>query len=132
MTQEAADQRHTLPGGTIKPDDGETPRQGARHETAEEIGLDREPGRLPAVGQVHGVGRPPPVAYLYDGGVLGDSDFAAIHLLENGHRAGRLAGRARSLRGVSVRQPPFDGSGNRSHEQDLHVWAITAQLGWQF
>lgn len=88
MDQETADQRHTLPGGTIKPDGGETPRQGARHGTAEEIGLDREPGRLLAVDQVHGVGRPPLVAYLYDGGFLGDSDFAVIHLLENGHRAG--------------------------------------------
>src|SRR5690606_27708327 len=38
-----------LPGGTIESDDGETPRQGARRETAEEIGLDREPGRLLAV-----------------------------------------------------------------------------------
>ncbi|MET8284656.1 MULTISPECIES: NUDIX domain-containing protein [Streptomyces] len=113
MDQEAADQRHTLPGGTIKPDDGETPHQGTRRETVEEIGLDREPGRLLAVDQVYGVGQPPLVAHLYDGGV---SDFAAIHLLKNGHRAGRLAGRARSLRGVSVRQPPFGGSGNRSHE----------------
>lgn len=38
-----------LPGGTIEPDDRETPHQGARRETAEEIGLDREPGRLLAV-----------------------------------------------------------------------------------
>lgn len=88
MDQEAADQRHTLPGGIIKPDDGRTPCQGTRRETVEEIGLDREPGRLLAVDQVYGVGRPPLVAYLYDGGVLGVSDFAAIHLLENGHRAG--------------------------------------------
>ncbi|MCT7351945.1 NUDIX hydrolase [Streptomyces sp. 15-116A] len=71
-----------LPGGTIESDDGETPRQGARRETAEEIGLDREPGRLLAVDWVHGEGRPPLVAYLYDGGVLGEDDLAAIRLQE--------------------------------------------------
>ncbi|KUL23736.1 NUDIX domain-containing protein [Streptomyces regalis] len=71
-----------LPGGTIESDDGETPRQGARRETAEEIGLDRELGRLLAVDWVHGTGRPPLVAYLYDGGVLGEDDFKAIRLQE--------------------------------------------------
>lgn len=71
-----------LPGGTIESDDGETPRQGARRETAEEIGLDRELGRLLAVDWSHGTGRPPLVAYLYDGGVLGEDDFKAIRLQE--------------------------------------------------
>ncbi|MFE5219878.1 MULTISPECIES: NUDIX domain-containing protein [unclassified Streptomyces] len=71
-----------LPGGTIESDDGETPRQGARRETLEEIGLDREPGRLLAVDWVHGTGRPPLVAYLYDGGVLADADLKAIRLQE--------------------------------------------------
>ena len=33
-----------LPGGTIESDDGESPRDGARRETAEEIGLDRPLG----------------------------------------------------------------------------------------
>ena len=32
-----------LPGGTVESDDGETPRQGARRETLEEIGLPYEP-----------------------------------------------------------------------------------------
>lgn len=72
----------TLPGGTIESDDGETPRQGARRETAEEIGLDREPGRLLTVDWVHGTGRPPLVAYLYDGGVLSEEDVKAIRLQE--------------------------------------------------
>lgn len=72
----------TLPGGTIESDDGETPRQGARRETAEEIGLDIELGRLLAVDWVHGVGRPPLVAYLYDGGVLAEDDVKAIRLQE--------------------------------------------------
>ncbi|MFJ4682363.1 NUDIX domain-containing protein [Streptomyces sp. NPDC088789] len=72
----------TLPGGTVESDDGETPRQGARRETAEEIGLDRELGPLLAVDWVYKAGWPPLVAYLYDGGVLADEDFAAIRLQE--------------------------------------------------
>ncbi|MFD8813800.1 NUDIX domain-containing protein [Streptomyces sp. NPDC059627] len=71
-----------LPGGTVESDDGETPRQGARRETLEEIGLDREMGRLLAVDWVHGTGRPPIVAYLYDGGVVSDADLKAIRLQE--------------------------------------------------
>ncbi|MEU0053969.1 NUDIX hydrolase [Streptomyces sp. NPDC006184] len=71
-----------LPGGTIESDDGETPRRGARRETLEEIGLDRELGRLLAVDWVRGVGRPPLVAYLYDGGLLTETDLKAIRLQE--------------------------------------------------
>ncbi|MGW4789220.1 NUDIX domain-containing protein [Streptomyces sp. NPDC004096] len=71
-----------LPGGTIESDTGETPRQGARRETTEEIGLDVELGRLLAVDWVHGTARPPLVAYLYDGGVLAEKDFKAIRLQE--------------------------------------------------
>ena len=82
-----------LPGGTIESDDGETPRQGARRETAEEIGLDRELGRLLAVDWVHGTGRPPLVAYLYDGGVLSEHDFKAIRLQEEELLSWRLVPR---------------------------------------
>ncbi|GGT92674.1 NUDIX domain-containing protein [Streptomyces coeruleorubidus] len=82
-----------LPGGTIESDDGETPRQGARRETAEEIGLDRELGRLLAVDWVHGTGRPPLVAYLYDGGVLGEDEFKAIRLQEEELLSWRLVPR---------------------------------------
>ncbi|KPI17049.1 NUDIX hydrolase [Actinobacteria bacterium OK074] len=72
-----------LPGGTIESDEGESPRQGARRETAEEIGLDREPGRLLAVDWVQGWSVAPPlVAYLYDGGVLTEEDLKAIRLQE--------------------------------------------------
>ncbi|SEQ10864.1 ADP-ribose pyrophosphatase YjhB, NUDIX family [Streptomyces sp. yr375] len=71
-----------LPGGTIESDTGESPRQGARRETLEEIGLDRALGRLLAVDWVVGPGRPPLVAYVYDGGVLDEDDFAAIRLQE--------------------------------------------------
>ena len=71
-----------LPGGTIESDDGETPRQGARRETLEEIGLDRELGQLLAVDWVYRPTWPPLVAYLYDGGVLTEDDFKAIRLQE--------------------------------------------------
>ncbi|MEV6759080.1 NUDIX hydrolase [Streptomyces sp. NPDC051105] len=83
-----------LPGGTVESDDGETPRQGARRETLEEIGLDRELGRLLAVDWVHGTGRPPIVAYLYDGGVLSDADLKAIRLQEEELLSWRLVPRA--------------------------------------
>ncbi|MEU6594492.1 NUDIX hydrolase [Streptomyces sp. NPDC046881] len=82
-----------LPGGTVESDDGETPRQGARRETLEEIGLDREPGRLLAVDWVQGPGRPPLVAYLYDGGVLSETDLKAIRLQEEELLSWRLVGR---------------------------------------
>ncbi|KAB1149859.1 NUDIX hydrolase [Streptomyces luteolifulvus] len=82
-----------LPGGTIESDEGETPRQGARRETAEEIGLDRELGRLLAVDWVHGTARPPLVAYLYDGGVLGEDDLKAIRLQEAELLSWRLVAR---------------------------------------
>ena len=82
-----------LPGGTIESDDGETPRQGARRETLEEIGLDRELGRLLALDWVHGTGRPPLVAYLYDGGVLTDAEFKAIRLQEEELLSWRLVTR---------------------------------------
>ncbi|MER5471838.1 NUDIX hydrolase [Streptomyces sp. NPDC002935] len=97
----------TLPGGTVESDDGESPRQGARRETAEEIGLDVEPGRLLAVDWVQGPGRPPLVAYLYDGGVLGESDLKAIRLQEEELLSWRLVRReelAAHLTGSSGRR----------------------------
>ncbi|QNE73862.1 NUDIX domain-containing protein [Streptomyces finlayi] len=71
-----------LPGGTVESDTGESPRKAARRETAEEIGLDLEPGRLLAVDWSRGSGRPPIAAYLYDGGVLTEAQCAAIRLQE--------------------------------------------------
>jgi ADP-ribose pyrophosphatase YjhB (NUDIX family) len=82
-----------LPGGTIESDDGETPRQGARRETLEEIGLDVELGRLLAVDWVHFTGRPPLVAYLYDGGVLDEEALKAIRLQEEELLSWRLVPR---------------------------------------
>ncbi|MER6998745.1 NUDIX hydrolase [Streptomyces sp. NPDC000410] len=72
----------TLPGGTIESDSGETPREAARRETLEEIGLDVEPGRLLAFDWARGPGRPPIVGYVYDGGVLTGEQFRAIRLQE--------------------------------------------------
>lgn len=83
-----------LPGGTIESDQGETPRQGARRETVEEIGLDRELGRLLSVDWVPGTAaRPPLVAYLYDGGVLAEDDFKSIRLQEEELLSWRLVPR---------------------------------------
>ncbi|MFB8265315.1 NUDIX domain-containing protein [Streptomyces sp. NPDC055955] len=84
-----------LPGGTVESDTGESPRQGARRETAEEIGLDVEIGRLLAVDWVSGTAaRPPLVAYLYDGGVLDEDRIKAIRLQEEELLSWRLVDRA--------------------------------------
>ncbi|MFD5425192.1 NUDIX domain-containing protein [Streptomyces sp. NPDC127084] len=69
-----------LPGGTIESESGETPREAARRETLEEIGLDLAPGRLLALDWGRAPDRPPVVAYLYDGGVLTGEQFMAIRL----------------------------------------------------
>lgn len=69
-------------GGTVESDEGESPRQAARRETAEEIGLDLEPGRLLAIDWARGPKRPPIAAYLYDGGVLDEAELKAIRLQE--------------------------------------------------
>ncbi|MGW1891390.1 NUDIX domain-containing protein [Streptomyces sp. NPDC002004] len=83
-----------LPGGTVESDDGETPRQGARRETVEEIGLDVELGRLLAVDWVPGTARPPIVAYLYDGGVLDTARLASIRLQEEELLSWRMVSRS--------------------------------------
>ncbi|MBT2364331.1 NUDIX hydrolase [Streptomyces sp. ISL-10] len=82
-----------LPGGTVESDMGETPRQAARRETLEEIGLDLEPGALLAVDWVPGEGRPPIAAYVYDGGVLTEAQFGAIELAEDELLSWRLVAR---------------------------------------
>ncbi|GAA2248977.1 hypothetical protein GCM10010145_15440 [Streptomyces ruber] len=119
-----------LPGGTVESDDGESPRQGARRETAEEIGLDIELGRLLAVDWVTGPGRPPLVAYLYDGGVLGEDDLAAIRLQEEELLSWRLASHeelAELLRGslgrrvVAALEVLAEGSGTVELENGYRV-----------
>ncbi|MER5429390.1 NUDIX hydrolase [Streptomyces sp. NPDC002588] len=86
-----------LPGGTVESDEGESPRQGARRETLEEIGLDRPLGRLLTVDWATGQGRPPLVAYVYDGGVLTADDLGAIRLQEEELLSWRLVPREEIL-----------------------------------
>lgn len=83
-----------LPGGTVESDESESPRQAARRETAEEIGLDVAPGRMLAVDWTRGEGRPPIVAYVYDGGVLPQERLDAIRLQEAELLSWRLVDRA--------------------------------------
>lgn len=82
-----------LPGGTVESDEGESPRQAARRETTEEIGLDREPGRLLAIDWARGPKRPPIAAYLYDGGVLAEAELKTIRLPEEELLSWRLVER---------------------------------------
>jgi 8-oxo-dGTP diphosphatase len=66
-----------LPGGGVEAD--ESPRAACRREVAEEIGLDRPPGRLLAVDWV--AARPdfPEILLMiYEGGVLTAAEIAAI------------------------------------------------------
>jgi ADP-ribose pyrophosphatase YjhB (NUDIX family) len=79
-----------LPGGTVESESGESPRQGARRETLEEIGLEVELGRLLAVDWTTAPGRPPIVAYVYDGGVLDAAQLSAIKIQEEELMSWRL------------------------------------------
>ncbi|MGG7570570.1 NUDIX domain-containing protein [Streptomyces sirii] len=109
-----------LPGGTVESDRGESPRQAARRETAEEIGLDVELGPLLAVDWVRGEGRPPLVSYLFDGGVLDAGRLAAIRLQEeellswrlvHWDEAQTLVNRAMALRIGAALKALADGRG---------------------
>jgi ADP-ribose pyrophosphatase YjhB (NUDIX family) len=82
-----------LPGGTIESDTGETPREAARRETLEELGLDLAPGRLLAVDWTRGPARPPLVAYVYDGGILPAARYEEIRLQEEELLSWRFAAR---------------------------------------
>ncbi|WP_299538213.1 NUDIX hydrolase [uncultured Streptomyces sp.] len=113
-----------LPGGTVESDTGEGPRQGARRETAEEIGLDLGPGRLLVVDWVRGPGRPPIVAYLYDGGVLTDDQFAAIRLQEEELLSWKLVDRA----DLGSHLPGALGSRVKTALEVLDTGAGTAEL----
>ncbi|MEU4092365.1 NUDIX hydrolase [Streptomyces sp. NPDC026673] len=85
------DGKWVLPGGTIESGDGETPREAARRETLEEVGLDVEPGALLTLDWVQWPGRPPLASYMYDGGVLDDATLKTIVLQEEELSAWRMA-----------------------------------------
>lgn len=68
-----------MPGGGVEVD--ESPRETARREVIEEIGLDIEPGHLLAVDWIRRSGEfTEVVAFLFDGGVLGSLEIGRIVL----------------------------------------------------
>ncbi|MFD3870587.1 NUDIX domain-containing protein [Streptomyces sp. NPDC058623] len=91
--------RWLLPGGGVDSDLGETPREAAAREVREEIGLDRAPGRLLGVNWSHRPGYPARIRFLYDGGVLGPAELAAIRLPPDELVRWRTA-RRKELRGL--------------------------------
>ncbi|WP_069173567.1 NUDIX domain-containing protein [Streptomyces griseus] len=68
-----------IPGGAVEQD--ESPRAGAAREVAEELGLEWEPGRLLGVDwRGPRPGRSESLAYVFDGGVLGEDRLAGVRL----------------------------------------------------
>jgi 8-oxo-dGTP diphosphatase len=75
-----------LPGGAVEAE--ESPHAACRREVAEELGLDRRPGRVLAVDWVPSrPERPEGVVIVYDGGVLSAADIDSLVLAD-----GELAG----------------------------------------
>jgi 8-oxo-dGTP diphosphatase len=71
-----------LPGGAVEAE--ESPRAACRREVAEELGLDRPPGRLLVVDWVPSrPGRPEGLVLCYDGGILRPAETAAITVPED-------------------------------------------------
>lgn len=68
-----------LPGGVVEAE--ESPHAACRREVAEELGLDRPPGRIVAVDWVPSrPERPEGVVIVYDGGILSAADIKGIVL----------------------------------------------------
>jgi 8-oxo-dGTP pyrophosphatase MutT (NUDIX family) len=75
-----------LPGGAVEKE--ESPHAACRREVAEELGLDRVPGRVLVVDWVPSLPeRPEGLIVVYDGGVLAPGEVAAI-TLQDGELAG--------------------------------------------
>ncbi|MGW6331657.1 NUDIX domain-containing protein [Nocardia rhamnosiphila] len=62
-----------IPGGYVAP--GESPAQACRREVAEELGIDRAPGRLLVHDWAPNPGEGDKVLYVFDGGGLDDRDI---------------------------------------------------------
>ncbi|WP_063060535.1 NUDIX domain-containing protein [Nocardia sienata] len=62
-----------IPGGYVEP--GESPAQACRREVAEELGIDRAPGRLLVHDWAPNPGEGDKVLYVFDGGRLDDRDI---------------------------------------------------------
>jgi 8-oxo-dGTP diphosphatase len=70
-----------LPGGAVEAE--ESPHAACRREVAEELGLDRPPGRVLAVDWVASrPERPEGVIVVYDGGVLSETEIKGIALAD--------------------------------------------------
>ena len=91
--------RWDLPGGAVEAE--ESPHAACRREVAEELGLDRSPGRIVAVDWVPSrPERPEGVVIVYDGGilsaaetkeiVLGDDELAGYAFVEPAEVAERV------------------------------------------
>ena len=71
-----------LPGGVVEAE--ESPHAACRREVAEELGLDRRPGRVLALDWVPSrPGRPEGLVVVYDGGLLAAGEVDAITLPED-------------------------------------------------
>lgn len=81
----------TIPGGIMEAD-GETPWEGCRREVREEVGLDVNAGRLVAVDFLRPRAKDAGgMRFLFDCGVIGDDELAAITLQEEELSEYRLA-----------------------------------------
>ena len=70
-----------LPGGAVEAE--ESPHAACRREVAEELGLDRPPGRVLAVDWVPSrPQRPEGLVVVYDGGVLSEAEIGEIVLAD--------------------------------------------------
>src|ERR671927_1608745 len=65
-----------IPGGYVEPD--ESPTDAARRELREELGVDRDPGRLLVVDWAPHPQEGDKLLFVFDGGVLSSGDFDAL------------------------------------------------------
>src|SRR5919199_161713 len=65
-----------IPGGYVEPD--ESPAEAARRELREELGVDRDPGRLLVVDWAPHPQEGDKLLFVFDGGVLSSGDFDAL------------------------------------------------------